>query len=382
MIKADDEVVVDSSAIISRLAAEIEAAAAAKKQGAKPAAASGKGGSSWWLGGGGSKRDAASLDVVVRSAARPSAAASEEEERLWRRWVDERFVKVLTTNIYRNWDESWSTFRYLTDEKSGTNWGWGTRELARVSGGVIMWRVGQGMPKKYGIEGDVRLALYAEADTFVDAVGPHRPFLGGTGIQLRHAKPPPGTAPLAHVLARLCPCPAAGILLILCFRGRGSAPATKPAALVDPKLRSSSALAVFLRFTDAFSNTATPAGVRALCRRPFALQRPTWRTWLCLAWSARWSGRPPLRTSWQTPGCGPGTSAWRRWWGRQPPSISRSRHDGPQQHLMRTVALGAAGSCLTACVGETPLMTLPSHPAARVFVLLYGPSARSNSSST
>jgi microsomal prostaglandin-E synthase 2 len=29
---------------------------------------------------------------------------SAEEERLWRKWVDERFVKVLTANIYRSWE--------------------------------------------------------------------------------------------------------------------------------------------------------------------------------------------------------------------------------------------------------------------------------------
>jgi hypothetical protein len=32
-----------------------------------------------------------------------SSAASAEEAR-WRKWVDERFVKVLTANIYRTWE--------------------------------------------------------------------------------------------------------------------------------------------------------------------------------------------------------------------------------------------------------------------------------------
>jgi hypothetical protein len=30
--------------------------------------------------------------------------ASAEEEQRWRRWVDERFVRVLTANIYRSWE--------------------------------------------------------------------------------------------------------------------------------------------------------------------------------------------------------------------------------------------------------------------------------------
>jgi microsomal prostaglandin-E synthase 2 len=53
--------------------------------------------------------------------------------------------------------ESWATFRYVTEQ---TNWAWGVREAARVSGAVLMWRVGKGMPAKYGITGDLREALY------------------------------------------------------------------------------------------------------------------------------------------------------------------------------------------------------------------------------
>lgn len=53
--------------------------------------------------------------------------------------------------------ESWATFRYVTEQ---TNWAWGVRELARASGAVLMWQVGKKMPAKYGIEGDLREALY------------------------------------------------------------------------------------------------------------------------------------------------------------------------------------------------------------------------------
>jgi microsomal prostaglandin-E synthase 2 len=41
-----------------------------------------------------------------------------------------------------------------------------------------MWRVGAGMPAKYGITGDLREALYADADAFIAALH-GRPFLGG-----------------------------------------------------------------------------------------------------------------------------------------------------------------------------------------------------------
>jgi microsomal prostaglandin-E synthase 2 len=109
------------------------------------------------------------------SSTSSSAAGSTDEETQWRRWVDERLVKTITANIYRNWDESWDTFRYITDQ---TNWSWGTRELARVSGAVLMWQIGQRMPKKYGLEGDLREALYADLREWLQALGSRR-FMGG-----------------------------------------------------------------------------------------------------------------------------------------------------------------------------------------------------------
>eukprot|EP00877_Chromochloris_zofingiensis_P002732 jgi/Chrzof1/1245/Cz01g46050.t1 len=85
VVKLDDEVVVDSSAIISRLAAEIEAKG---KPAVQPQAAK----SSWF-----SKAPAA-------ESSSSSSSQAEEEERRWRKWVDERLVKVITANIYRSWE--------------------------------------------------------------------------------------------------------------------------------------------------------------------------------------------------------------------------------------------------------------------------------------
>jgi hypothetical protein len=33
-----------------------------------------------------------------------SSTGSRADEEQWRKWVDERFVKVLTANIYRTWE--------------------------------------------------------------------------------------------------------------------------------------------------------------------------------------------------------------------------------------------------------------------------------------
>lgn len=100
---------------------------------------------------------------------------STPEEREWREWVDKVFVRHITANIYRNWKESWQTFGYITTEG---NFGRMEREIARTSGALLMYTIGRGMPKKYNIEGDLREALYKEADTFVKAVGT-REFMGG-----------------------------------------------------------------------------------------------------------------------------------------------------------------------------------------------------------
>lgn len=141
VIKMDgDEVMVESSRIMSRIAAEVEAKAGGNKLSTK------------------------------------AKVAAIERETKWRRWVDERFVKIITANIYRSWDETWNTFKYITDQ---TNWSWGTRELARVSGALIMWQVGKNMPKKYNIEGDLREALYASCNEFVAAMD-GKAFMGGS----------------------------------------------------------------------------------------------------------------------------------------------------------------------------------------------------------
>ncbi|PNH02244.1 Prostaglandin E synthase 2 [Tetrabaena socialis] len=72
--------------------------------------------------------------------------------------------------------ESVETFLYITDQ---TSWGWGARELARWGGALMMWQVGKRMPKKYGIEGDLRVALYDTANDFVDNGLAGRRFAGG-----------------------------------------------------------------------------------------------------------------------------------------------------------------------------------------------------------
>eukprot|EP00983_Pelagomonas_calceolata_P105557 1159143-Pelagomonas_calceolata.AAC.2 len=182
VVKMDGSVVVDSTVIMSRLAAEYEAAQSGNK--------SSKYGRLW------AQRKPCrgkhkvvhtlSLLIVQPRLKRSKAPMSNEveEEERWRRWVDERLVKVITANIYHvqkgvkyPWlgyrpilhrgcqllnfqpvSVSLAAFQYAIADR--TNWAWGVREAARVSGAVLMWQVGKKMPAKYGIEGDLREVLY------------------------------------------------------------------------------------------------------------------------------------------------------------------------------------------------------------------------------
>ncbi len=124
VVKLDDEVVVDSSAIMSRLATDVAAArpALAAPSPAAPAAAAAAPApaappakkSSWSLFGGSKGSEGGAAEAPKEAAAVAGAkagskaggmsAADLEHEVRWRKWVDEKLVKVLTANIYRNWE--------------------------------------------------------------------------------------------------------------------------------------------------------------------------------------------------------------------------------------------------------------------------------------
>ena len=53
--------------------------------------------------------------AAAGGAADEGASAARQEEERWRRWVDERYVRLLTVNIYRTWRESFQMFDYIAD---------------------------------------------------------------------------------------------------------------------------------------------------------------------------------------------------------------------------------------------------------------------------
>ena len=52
--------------------------------------------------------------------------------------MDERLVKVVTVNIYRNWTETFQTFDYITETGKFT---WAERHASRIVGAVMMWAI-------------------------------------------------------------------------------------------------------------------------------------------------------------------------------------------------------------------------------------------------
>ncbi|RLN27121.1 hypothetical protein BBJ28_00019168 [Nothophytophthora sp. Chile5] len=133
--RIDDEVVVDSSAIISRLR---------------------------------------ELVVAPTTASNEDEAALAEEEQ-WRQWVDQKLIILTPPNIYRSVPEALQAFDYCLTEGKFTPM---ERRLSKYAGAVVMYLIAKRSKKKYGIE-DERQSLYSALDSWVAAVGDDRAFLGG-----------------------------------------------------------------------------------------------------------------------------------------------------------------------------------------------------------
>ena len=127
----------------------------------------------------------AGTSVAVTDGGPPPLGSGSEEEARWRAWVDSTLVRLLSPNIYRSLPEAWEAFRYMTQR----NFSPAAAVLpARVVGSLAMWGLSGRLKARYGITGDVRVALYAALDEWVDSgVGEGRPFLGGARPNLADA---------------------------------------------------------------------------------------------------------------------------------------------------------------------------------------------------
>lgn len=115
------------------------------------------------------------LGVDEPGALKDAAGAPAEEQRRWRTWVDERLVRLLTVCIYSTWNQSAQASDYIT-QRNFSPW---VALPAKWVGTGLMYGIARRMKSKYSFPEDVRGALYADLNTWVAAVGPDRPFLGG-----------------------------------------------------------------------------------------------------------------------------------------------------------------------------------------------------------
>lgn len=100
----------------------------------------------------------------------PAGAEQAEREAVWRAWADDRLAKVLTANLYCSLADSYRAMEYIFDVPT---FSWPSRMAGYAAGGAVMWLVGRGLPRKYGLEGaDLRGELVRELDAFVAAGAP------------------------------------------------------------------------------------------------------------------------------------------------------------------------------------------------------------------
>lgn len=100
------------------------------------------------------------------------------EENQWREWVDEKFIHIISPNVYRTFGESLETFHYF--DKVGDwkrNFPTWERYLAIYLGATAMYIISKRLKKRHGIV-DEREAMLVAFNEFLSAKG-DRKFLGG-----------------------------------------------------------------------------------------------------------------------------------------------------------------------------------------------------------
>jgi len=96
-------------------------------------------------------------------------------------WVDDRFVHVVTPNIYRTWTEAFASFDYITNRG---NFNFFERQAVKLSGAVSMYLISQNVLKKrHGIV-DERAELYKDLNQWTDAAVGTSAFCGGAAPNL------------------------------------------------------------------------------------------------------------------------------------------------------------------------------------------------------
>ncbi|KAI6191818.1 Microsomal prostaglandin E synthase 2 [Aphelenchoides bicaudatus] len=106
------------------------------------------------------------------------------EENQWREWVDEKFIHIISPNVYRTFGEALETFHYFDQvgewKRNFPAW---ERALAIYLGATAMYFISKRLKKRHGIV-DEREAMLGAFKEFLKAKGPDRKFLGGDNPNL------------------------------------------------------------------------------------------------------------------------------------------------------------------------------------------------------
>ncbi|VDM61318.1 unnamed protein product [Angiostrongylus costaricensis] len=101
------------------------------------------------------------------------------EERVWRQWVDDRFIHLISPNVYRTPKEALETFNWFSEfgdwKENFTPW---NQILAKYVGAFMMYFIAKRLKAKHKIT-DERQALVEAFAEWMEAIGPDRKFLGG-----------------------------------------------------------------------------------------------------------------------------------------------------------------------------------------------------------
>lgn len=96
-----------------------------------------------------------------------NVATVTDEEQRWRDWADDKLVKLVTVNIYRNWAEAYQAMDYV---KYVQSFSFLQQTAAYYFGGAVMYFVGTKLVPKYGLEGkDLRQELRLAVDSYIGA---------------------------------------------------------------------------------------------------------------------------------------------------------------------------------------------------------------------
>ncbi len=91
--------------------------------------------------------------------------------------MDDKLIHALSPNIYRTPSESLKSFDYIS--RVG-NFGVLERVAAKYFGAISMYFLSKLLKKKYKLKEDVRQSLYEFCNQWLEGIGKHRKFMGGS----------------------------------------------------------------------------------------------------------------------------------------------------------------------------------------------------------